>query len=165
MDNKKWLELIEQKKEEILIAGEKAYAESLNNTQLRYIVELNNNGEIYTWYDIAGGNSYHMSTHNGESIEVLHFCNQYYEPEITSGDIKSKLIEKGYENMIEELEERAKDDYTSIECVIMNGDYMELTGVVEELREEFTSAMICEYARSDSEDKLDYLVTILEDLK
>lgn len=34
-----WLELIEEKEDQILAEGEKAYKEAINNPHLRYIVE------------------------------------------------------------------------------------------------------------------------------
>lgn len=57
-----WLELIEEKEDQILAEGEKAYKEAINNPHLRYIVEIDENGDVYSWYDVAGGNSFHVST-------------------------------------------------------------------------------------------------------
>ena len=54
MTNKKWLELIEQHEKQIINAGIEAYKEALENPNLRYIVEINENGGITTWYDLAG---------------------------------------------------------------------------------------------------------------
>lgn len=69
--NKNWLELIEKKYDEIINVGEKAYKDALENQHLRFIVEMDENGNVYSWYDVAGGNSFHASTYNGESIELL----------------------------------------------------------------------------------------------
>lgn len=38
-----WLELIERNEEQIINTGIEAYKEAIENTQLRYIVELNTN--------------------------------------------------------------------------------------------------------------------------
>lgn len=72
--NKNWLELIEKKYDEIINVGEKAYKDALENQHLRFIVEMDENGNVYSWYDVAGGNSFHASTYNGESIELFEFC-------------------------------------------------------------------------------------------
>ena len=93
---KKWLELIEEKEDQILAEGEKAYKDAINNTNLRFIVEMDQDGNVYSWYDIAGGNSYHMSVHEGKAIELFEFCFQYYDIEISSGILEEKLIKKGY---------------------------------------------------------------------
>ena len=162
MKNIKWLELISEKEEEILAAGEEAYKEAINNTYLQFIVEMDEDGEIYTWYDIAGGNSYHTSIHDGTSIEVLHFCNQYYEPELTDESIENKLKEKGYASMIDELRERAEEDCTSIECIIMSVDYQELQEVVYECRQDEIDFMVSEYARAEAEYKLENLKSQLK---
>ena len=76
MTNREWLELIEQNKERIINKGIEAYKESLENKNLRYIVEMDENGIITMWYDVAGGNSFHMSTYSGKSLELIHFCMQ-----------------------------------------------------------------------------------------
>lgn len=40
-----WLELIEEKGDQILAEGEKAYKEAINNPHLRYIVEIDEDGD------------------------------------------------------------------------------------------------------------------------
>lgn len=68
-----WLELIEEKEDQILAEGEKAYKEAINNPHLRYIVEIDENGDVYSWYDVAGGNSFHVSTFEGNQKNYLSF--------------------------------------------------------------------------------------------
>ena len=46
MTNREWLELIEQNKERIINKGIEAYKEALENKNLRYIVEMDENGII-----------------------------------------------------------------------------------------------------------------------
>lgn len=153
MTNKKWLELIEKNEEKIIEAGIAAYAEALENTHLRYIVEMNEDGEIYTWYDIAGGNSYHMSTHEGRSIEVLHFCFQNYDCEISEDAIIEKLEENGHADMIQELQERAEEDGTSVEVEIIN-EYAELRYIIDECVKEQKNFEVDEYARENATDQV-----------
>lgn len=161
---KNWLELIEVKEDQILAEGEKAYKEALNNTNLRFIVEMDEDGNVYSWHDIAGGNSYHMSVHEGTAIELFEFCFQYYEIEIPDDTLESKLIEKGYEKELKNLKFQADENYTSVEIEIINGNNNNLKDIVEECRNEEIEFLVSEYARSESESKLDYLRSCLENL-
>lgn len=117
-----WLELIEEKEDQILAEGEKAYKEAINNPHLRYIVEIDENGDVYSWYDVAGGNSFHVSTFEGKSKELFELCFQFLDIEISSDALESKLIEKGYKKELEELAQLASENQTSIEVEIINGD-------------------------------------------
>lgn len=91
-----WLELIEEKEDQILAEGEKAYKEAINNPHLRYIVEIDENGDVYSWYDVAGGNSFHVSTFEGKSKELFELCFQFLDIEISSDALETKLmIEEG----------------------------------------------------------------------
>lgn len=156
MTNKEWLELIEKKEEEIIETGIKAYEDALNNKHLRFIVEMDEDGEVYSWYDIAGGNSFHSTAFNGTAIELFQFCFQYYDVEITEEMIVDKLNEKGYGNRIEELKAEAEEEYTSLESVI-NNNHEELFEVIEECQKEVIEFEISEYAREGSEQKLEYI--------
>lgn len=162
---KKWLELIEEKEDQILAEGEKAYKDAINNTNLRFIVEMDQDGNVYSWYDIAGGNSYHMSVHEGKAIELFEFCFQYYDIEISSGILEEKLIKKGYKKELEELKAQAEEDFTSIEVEIINGNDNRLKDIIEECRNEEIEFLVSEYARSESESKLDYLRSCLESFR
>ena len=103
--NKNWLELIEKKYDEIINVGEKAYKDALENQHLRFIVEMDENGNVYSWYDVAGGNSFHASTYNGESIELFEFCMQYWENNPADETVEEKLREKGlYDLYLKERE-------------------------------------------------------------
>ena len=99
-----WLELIEEKEDQILAEGEKAYKEAINNPHLRYIVEIDENGDVYSWYDVAGGNSFHVSTFEGKSKELFELCFQFLDIEISSDALESKLIEKGYKKELEAIQ-------------------------------------------------------------
>ena len=112
----KWLDLIGENEEKILEAGKAAYKEALEAPHLRFIVELDEDGEINTWCDVAGGNLFHMSTYNGTSIEVMEFCFQFFDSEITDEIIKQKFQEKGFKQLYNKLEETAEEDFTSVEC-------------------------------------------------
>ena len=159
-----WLELIEAKEDQILAEGEKEYKEAINNPHLRYIVEIDEDGDGYSWYDVAGGNSFHVSTFEGKSKELFEFCFQFLDIEISSDTLENKLIENGYKKELEELAQLASENYTSVEVEIINSDNDALKEVVEECRKEEIDFMISEYARAESESKLDYLKEVLDSL-
>ena len=163
----KWLELIEQNKERIINKGIEAYKESLENKNLRYIVEINENGEINTWYDIAGGNSIHMSTYNGESIELLHFWMQYWiDDPIPDNDIEQKLQDRGlYNRYLVERESQDVEDWEVAEIVIINSTDTKLQNVLEECRQERKQFLVDEYARTEAENQLENLKNVLDSFK
>ena len=162
-----WLELIERNEEQIINTGIEAYKEAIENTQLRYIVEINTNGEITTWYDIAGGNSFHMSTYNGKSIELLHFCMQnWIDDPIPDNDIEQKLQERDLYNVyLAERELQDVEDWEAAEIVIINSTDIKLQGILEECRQERKQFYVDEYARTESENQLENLKNVLDSFK
>lgn len=167
MTNKEWLELIEQNEERIINKGIEAYKSALENPNLRYIVEISEDGIIIMWYDVAGGNSFHMSTYNGKSIELIHFCMQnWIDDPIPDNNIEQKLIERGLYNLY--LEERAAqdvEDYEVAEIVIINSTDEELHNILEECRQERKQFLVDEYARTEAENQLENLKNVLNSFK
>lgn len=164
MTNREWLELIEQNEERITNKGIEAYKSALENPNLRYIVEISEDGIITMWYDVAGGNSFHMSTYNGKSIELLHFCMQnWIDDPIPDNDIEQKLTERGLYNRY--LEERVAQDVEECEVaeiVIINSTDEQLQGILEECRQERKQFYVDEYARTESENQLENLKNVLD---
>lgn len=120
LSNKDWLKLINEKETEIIKIGISAYREARENPHLRFIVEMNEDGEVSHWYDVAGGNSFHSSVFNDTAIELFEFCFQYSDVEITDEQITKVMITDGYEDAIEEVKEYAADYGTSMEVAIRN---------------------------------------------
>jgi hypothetical protein len=159
-----WLELIERNEEQIINTGIEAYKEAIENTQLRYIVEINTNGEITTWYDVAGGNSFHMSTYNGKSLELIHFCMQnWIDDPIPDNDIEQKLQERGlYNRYLKERESQEVEDWETAEIVIINSIDTKLQNVLEECKQERKQFLIDEYARTEVENQLEEIKNVLD---
>lgn len=159
-----WLELIERNEEQIINTGIEAYKEAIENTQLRYIVEINTNGEITTWYDVAGGNSFHMSTYNGKSLELIHFCMQnWIDDPIHDNDIEQKLQERGlYNCYLAERESQEVEDWEAAEIVIINSTDIKLQGILEECRQERKQFLVDEYARIEAENQLEEIKNVLD---
>ena len=82
----KLLNLIEEKREEILVALENAFCESIDNRHLEFLVQLYADGDIEVWYSNSGSNSYKGSSLTGESICIGSFCNTCLETENNGDD-------------------------------------------------------------------------------
>lgn len=163
--NKEWLDLVNSNEDKIIEVGVNAYKEAMYNKHLRFIVEMSEDGDVYSWYDVAGGNSYHISVHNGTAIELLHFCFQHEDLEITQEDIINKLIEMGFENRIEELTKEAIEentDFPDLEWAINNHNDEELIKVLEECRKDAIAFAVSEYAPDAIEQKLELKKLSLE---
>ena len=164
MTNKEWLELIEQNEERIINKGIEAYKSALENPNLRYIVEMDENGIITMWYDVAGGNSFHMSTYNGKSLELIRFCMQnWIDDPIPDNDIEQKLQERDlYNCYLEERESQDVEDWETAEIVIINSTDAKLQGILEECRQERKQFYVDEYARTESENQLEEIKNVLD---
>ena len=167
MNNREWLELINQNEERIINKGIEVYKSALENKNLRYIVEISEDGIITMWYDVAGGNSFHMSTYNGKSIELLHFCMQnWIDDPIPDNDIEQKLRERGLYNVyLAEREVQDVEDWEAAEIVIINSTNEQLHNILEECRQERKQFYVDEYARTESENQLENLKNVLNSFK
>lgn len=157
-----WLALIEEKENEILEAGKEAYKEALDRRELRYIVELDEDGEVTTWADVAGDNSFHSSTFNGKSIELLHFCFQNFESEVTDETIKKKFEDNELKSLFTEFEAEAEENYSSVECEIVNSDNQQAKDLLEECRNEELDFLVSEFAYDEAMIQLDNIKEQLE---
>ena len=103
-----------------------------------------------------------MSTYNGTSIEIMELCFQFFEPEITDEIIKQKFQGKGLEQLYNELEETAEEDFTSVECEIRQGDNQTAKDILEECQKDELEFMVSEFANDEAMAKLDQLKEQLE---
>ena len=155
ISNKDWLKLINEKEKKIIKIGISAYREARENPHLRFIVEMDEDGEVSYWYDVAGGNSFHSSVFNGTAIELFEFCFQYSDVEITDEQIIETMITVGHEDVIKEVEEYAAEYDVSMKAVICND--FELSEIVELCRKAETEF--------DIENCAEEVENILEQLK
>ena len=125
---------------------------------------MDENGIITMWYDVAGGNSFHMSTYNGKSLELIRFCMQnWIDDPIPDSDIEQKLQERGlYKRYLKERESQEVEDWETVEIVIINSTDEQLHNILEECRQERKQFYVDEYARTESENQLESLKNVLD---
>ena len=118
-------------------------------------------GECQIWSDIAGGNSFHVSTHEGRSIELMHFCFQYASYPITDDVITDVMEDMGLCQELENLEEERAEDYTSLETLILH-NHKDLQNVIEEATNRAREYEVEEYSIGQAEENY---YSLLEDYK
>lgn len=73
-----WVKVIEENEEKIKEACFEADKEAYANTNIQLTLYLQENGEVYTFEDVAGENSEPASAWKGEDFAISTFCHQYY---------------------------------------------------------------------------------------
>lgn len=96
-----WLEIIEKNREKIQEVAEQAFRDAMGNRHMRFIVEIKEDGECFSWGDVAGGNSQTITSWKGESYQIGEFCFQYMDIPITEEDLREHMTR---ENAAEEAE-------------------------------------------------------------
>lgn len=129
MDALTWLKLMNEKKDKIYDAAMKAYKEAIDSPQLRFIVEMDED-DIYTWCDVAGGNSFHGSTFRGNSLELMVFCFQYMDYPISDDKISAEMERREMKKQLTLLEQEKLDDCASLESLI-SYNHPELSNILE----------------------------------
>ena len=82
---------------------------------------------------------------------------------ISDNDIEQKLQEHGlYDVYLAERELQDVEEWECAEIVIINSTDKELNSVLEECREERKQFYVDEYARTETENKLEELKNVLE---
>ena len=100
-----WLEIIEKNREKLQEVAEQAFRDAMENRHMRFIVEISQDGECYSWGDVAGGNTQTASSWKGESYEVGEFCFQYIDIPITEDDLREHMTREKQAEVEAEAEE------------------------------------------------------------
>lgn len=159
-NNNEWIALIHQSSEKIMKEGREAYRQAMENPTLRYIVEMDDDGTVGYWYDVAGGNSFHCTVHDGTAIELLHFCCSGWEYQCNE-DIETELHDSGRDDILEEIRKKAEEERSDLEYVIVNF-FPYVCDVVEKCRNSYINSMCEEFADEDIEEQLRKLECDLE---
>lgn len=86
-----WLEIIEDNRGKLQEVAEQAFRDAMGNRHMRFIVEVREDGECFSWGDVAGGNSQTATSWKGESYQVGEFCFQYMDIPITEKDLREHM--------------------------------------------------------------------------
>jgi hypothetical protein len=153
MESKKWLELIEKKESEIMQVGIEAYRDSLHNPELQFVVELTEDGDVCSWYGLAGNDCQSSTSFNGTSIEMYRVCNQCWEGamEISEEQVIEKLRECYSENQINELQVEARECHQSLASALEDYDDDMYDVVIGKLKDEYIAWMVDECGYGDVE--------------
>ena len=145
----KWLEIIEQNKEQLIKALEEAYRNAVDYQAMEFSVEIYLNGKIRITEHTAGSTFQSHDSWTGKSHIVGTFCFQNMDIEITEETIRSHMTEKE----ILDAQERAKDDCLSfMEYIYSSGKYR---AIIEDCIDEWKEWYKDEYALASAEDVLE----------
>lgn len=145
----KWSNVIEQNKEKLIEALEKAYKEAVDCRHMQYITEIYKDGTIRTWACAAGSTSFSADSWNGESTAVATYCFQNMNIEVIEEDFRRHMTEDE-QNKAEMLAE--ENGLTFVGFIYNSGLYPEL---IEEVEREWLKWYKDEYAHSEAERVLD----------
>lgn len=149
-----WLELIENNREKLQEVAEQAFKDAINNRHMRFIVEISQDGEFYSWGDVAGGNTQTVASWKGKSYEVGEFCFQYIDIPITEEDLRRHMTR----------EEQVRAEAEAEECGDSFQGYImsECPDIVEKCEEEYLEGYKTEFAAEEADSLIE---RCLEDLR
>ncbi len=154
----KYSKIIEQNMEKVLEVATQAVKDALENRHLRFIVEIDKNGNPWAWYDVAGGNAFTTSSWEGKSYVICSFCYQYMDIEIT----KENLIEHMTEEEKKKVEEEIEGTYQTFSSYVFSNrrKYMD---IINQCEDEYLDWYKYEYAAEEAESKIyDDLIRLQE---
>jgi hypothetical protein len=147
-ENVKWLELIQKKKDGLVKVGIDAYRYSIYNPNLVYIVELDEDGNVYLQWEKVGNCCTSGTSFCGNYIEVCRICNRNWKKtwRICDEQVINKLWVHDYgKNRINELCDEADACNQSVITTLKDCDTKMFGVVYKELKDEYIEWMVCEY--------------------
>lgn len=145
----KWLEIIEQNKEQLIKALEEAYRNAVDHLDMEFTVEIYPDGTIRTTEHTAGSTFQSNDSWARKSHIVGTFCFQNMDIEITEEIIRDHMTEE----QILDAQERAKDESLSfMEYIHSSGRYHT---IIDDCIEEWKEWYKDEYALVSAEDVLE----------
>lgn len=91
-----WSDLIKKNERKIKKAMRKANWDALKNPHLRFYINMNEDGDVWTEEDIAGGNSFSSLVFDGKAIEIASYCYQFF-------DGNAPIEQHGYIEQLDEM--------------------------------------------------------------
>lgn len=148
----KWSNVIEQNREKLIEALEKAFKEAVDCRHMQYITEIYKDGTIRTWACAAGSTSFSADSWNGESTVVATFCFQNMDIEVTEEDFRRHMTEEEQKD----VEWQAEDEGLSfLNYIYGSGNYTEL---IEKVEQEWLDWYKDEYAYTAACEAVEYKI-------
>lgn len=74
-----WYERIKKNEKKIKKVMQKANWDALMHKNVRFVINMDEDGNVWTLEDVAGGNSFSSAVFNGTAIEIKAYYYQYWE--------------------------------------------------------------------------------------
>lgn len=145
----KWSEIIEKNYDAVLAEAQEAFCDAVDCQNMKYTVEIREDGEVFTWEQAAGSHSFTQSSYEGRSTVICAFCFENAEIDIGDDVIRDHMTAE----QIADAEERAEDEGLSFaEYVYSSGDY---TDVLAACEDEYKAWFKDEYANTEARNAVD----------
>lgn len=142
----RWSEIIEKNYDTVLAEAKKAFCDAVDCQTMKFIVEIREDGEVFSWGQAAGSNNFTQSSYEGRSTVICSFCFEHADIEICDDVLRDHMTEE----QIQEVEERAEDEGLSFESyVYSSGNY---TDVIAACEDEYKTWFKDEYANTEARD-------------
>lgn len=146
---KKWSGIIEANYDAILAEAKKAFNDAIDCQTMKFIVEIREDGEVFSWGQAAGSNNFTQSSYEGRSTVICSFCFEHADIEIGDDVLRDHMTAE----QIAEAEERAEDEGLPFESyVYSSGNY---TDVIAACEDEYKTWFKDEYANTEARNAVD----------
>lgn len=154
---KKWSEIIEANYNAALQEAKKAFCEAVDCQNMKYTVELREDGEVFSWGQAAGSHNFTQSSYEGRSTVICSFCFEHADIEIGDDVLRDHMTAE----QIAEAEERAEDEGLPFESyVYSSGNY---TDVIAACEDEYKAWFKDEYSYTAARDAVDLAIEIAQE--
>lgn len=144
-----WSEIINKNYDAILAEAQKAFCEAVDCQNMKYTVELREDGEVFSWGQAAGSHNFTQSNYEGRSTVICTFCFEHAEIEIGDDVLRDHMTAE----QIAEAEERAEDEGLSFaNYIYSSGNY---TDVIAACMDEYKAWFKDEYANTEARNAVD----------
>lgn len=145
----KWSEIIKNNYDAVLAEVQEAFNDAIDCQTMKFIVEIREDGEVFSWGQAAGSNNFTQSSYEGRSTVICSFCFEHADIEICDDVLRDHMTEE----QIQEAEERAEDEGLSFaNYIYSSGNY---TDVIAACEDEYKTWFKDEYANTEARDAVD----------
>lgn len=142
----KWSEIIKNNYDAVLAEVQEAFNDAIDCQTMKFIVEIREDGEVFSWGQAAGSHNFTQSSYEGRSTVICSFCFEHADIEIGDDVLRDHMTAE----QIAEVEERAEDEGLSFESyVYSSGNY---TDVIAACEDEYKTWFKDEYANTEARD-------------